>query len=64
VSVRAGWNANPRDIDDPERRYSPTRCIGARKVIRRGNPGGYLNAKGAQTIFSRCGVKLCCVPMI
>jgi IS1 family transposase/lambda repressor-like predicted transcriptional regulator len=30
--------ANPRDINDPDRRYSPTRCIGARKVIRRGNP--------------------------
>jgi IS1 family transposase/transposase-like protein len=30
--------ANPRDINDPERRYSPTRCTGARKVIRRGNP--------------------------
>jgi hypothetical protein len=30
--------ANPRDGNDPERRYSPTRCIGARKVIRRGNP--------------------------
>lgn len=30
--------ANPRDINDPDRRYSPTRCTGARKVIRRGNP--------------------------
>jgi hypothetical protein len=30
--------ANPRDLNDPERRYSPTVCIGARTVIRRGNP--------------------------
>jgi IS1 family transposase/transposase-like protein len=30
--------AKPRDSHDPERRYSPTRCIGARKVVRRGNP--------------------------
>jgi hypothetical protein len=30
--------ANPRDINDHERRYSPTRCTGACKVIRRGNP--------------------------
>ena len=30
--------ANPRDLTDPERRYSPTVCTGARKVIRRGNP--------------------------
>ena len=30
--------ANPKDLDDPERRYSPTRCIGFRKVVRHGHP--------------------------
>jgi IS1 family transposase/transposase-like protein len=30
--------ANPRDLTDPERRYSPTVCTGARKVIRCGKP--------------------------
>ena len=30
--------ANPRDLSDPERRYSPTVCIGFRNTIRRGNP--------------------------
>jgi IS1 family transposase len=30
--------ANPLDISDPERRYSPTACIGTRVMIRRGNP--------------------------
>ena len=30
--------ACPRDATDPERRYSPSVCTGARKVVRRGNP--------------------------
>lgn len=30
--------ANPRDVNDPERRYSPTICIGYRIRVRRGNP--------------------------
>ena len=30
--------ANPRDANDPERRYSPTICIGYRIRVRRGNP--------------------------
>jgi hypothetical protein len=30
--------ANPRDLSDPERRYSPTVCTGFRIRVRRGNP--------------------------
>jgi IS1 family transposase/transposase-like protein len=30
--------ANPRDLTDPERRYSPTVCTGFRIRVRRGNP--------------------------
>lgn len=30
--------ANPKDIDDPERRYSPTVCIGVSTIVRRGSP--------------------------
>lgn len=30
--------ANPRDLNDPERRYSPTRCTGTRTGVRYGNP--------------------------
>jgi IS1 family transposase/transposase-like protein len=30
--------ANPRDLTDPERRYSPTVCTGARKAVRCGSP--------------------------
>jgi IS1 family transposase/transposase-like protein len=30
--------ANPRDLTDPERRYSPTVCTGVRIRVRQGNP--------------------------
>jgi IS1 family transposase len=30
--------ASPRDATDPERRYSPSHCIGTRIRVRRGNP--------------------------
>ncbi|MGA9776728.1 MAG: hypothetical protein WBS33_00480 [Verrucomicrobiia bacterium] len=30
--------ANPKETDDPERRYSPSVCIGTSILVRRGNP--------------------------